>query len=171
MSCDDGSLSIYYKETKKYEINLPTGATVSVMFGYKWELNVDIQATAFDTGNVEGLCGNLDGNKRNNFIVNGIDMSHGTQCGFGSIHRLCRNRFILYYRVAENQVLFPITDTNRHYVSNLQGLNKSTEFYCVCPFDDGLYHHSAFAGSECSIKRHQLCNYRNNSVRCSKYIV
>lgn len=65
---------------------------------YKWELNVDIDGNALDEGNVEGLCGNLDGIRRNDFIVNGIDMSQTTQCGNGNPVWQCRNRFILHYK-------------------------------------------------------------------------
>lgn len=65
---------------------------------YKWELNVDINAAPLDQNNVEGLCGDLDGNKLNDFTVNGKDLSRSTQCGNGSPYWQCRNDFILYYK-------------------------------------------------------------------------
>lgn len=126
---------------------------------YKWELNVDIDSAPLDEGNVEGLCGNLDGNKRNDFIVNGKNLGHSTQCGNGPQWQ-CRNNFILYYKVPDDKILFPINNNNKRYISNLPPWNIAKDRFCVCKYDDGKDHTDTIAASACSYQRYQICDHK-----------
>ncbi|XP_035827995.1 uncharacterized protein LOC118477191 [Aplysia californica] len=55
---------VQYNDGKKYEIFLPSNTKVVVVVDSKY-INVVIQASSFDFGNTEGLCGTYDGDKKN----------------------------------------------------------------------------------------------------------
>ncbi|XP_062585436.1 von Willebrand factor D and EGF domain-containing protein-like, partial [Saccostrea cucullata] len=67
--CDDGVLKVVKKNDRRYEILLPTGTVVDISIYWDtdngWFLKIRIYPSTSDVENVEGLCGNLDGNWRN----------------------------------------------------------------------------------------------------------
>lgn len=75
------------------QVFLPTGAMVTVSLTYGHHLNVVINAAPRDENSVEGLCGDLNGRKDDDFIVNGINYGAITKCGWFE----CRNSFIDLY--------------------------------------------------------------------------
>lgn len=74
------------------------------------------------------------------------------------IHLLLHSFFV--NRVPEDQILFPRTDKNENYLSNLPNFDIATDRYCVCKYDDGKDHVKPIAESRCSYNRHQLCEHK-----------
>uniref|UniRef100_A0A2C9L6R6 VWFD domain-containing protein n=1 Tax=Biomphalaria glabrata TaxID=6526 RepID=A0A2C9L6R6_BIOGL len=59
---------VRYNDGKKYEITFVTGTKVVVTVGRKY-INIVIQASSYDYGNSEGLCGSFDKNSANDLMI------------------------------------------------------------------------------------------------------
>lgn len=54
-----------------FKIILPNGAIVEYQIGQDWLYNIHITPSIFDEDNVEGLCGNPNGDTTDDFIPQG----------------------------------------------------------------------------------------------------
>lgn len=59
----------------KFKITLPNGAIVQYRVGQDWLYNIHITPSIFDEDNVEGLCGNSNGDTTDDFIPQGSSFS------------------------------------------------------------------------------------------------
>lgn len=58
-----------------FKITLPNGAVVKYRIGQDWLYNIHITPSIFDEDNVEGLCGNPNGDTTDDFIPQGSSFS------------------------------------------------------------------------------------------------
>ncbi|XP_062619832.1 von Willebrand factor D and EGF domain-containing protein-like, partial [Saccostrea cucullata] len=102
---------------KTYEVILPTGAVVYVMTGNGF-FNVKMLASALDYKNTEGLCGNFDGDRNNDFRKRDGELY--TRGGKQP------NEFSLSWRVPEEDSLY------RGYCESSADTSPKVENYCDC---------------------------------------
>ncbi|KAH3700504.1 uncharacterized protein LOC127859566 [Dreissena polymorpha] len=72
LSDKDGVLIVYRESSSQYKIILPTGMSVNIyltMWGKNYWMNVDIYPSPHDINQVEGLCGNYNGDPEDDFIM------------------------------------------------------------------------------------------------------
>lgn len=79
-----------------YKITLYTGAVVKYRIGEDWIYEIQIFPSIFDEDNVEGLCGNPNGNIEDDFIPKGQSSSIDDQTEFQKSWRY-KAFYILYY--------------------------------------------------------------------------
>ncbi|XP_052245778.1 uncharacterized protein LOC127854763 [Dreissena polymorpha] len=71
LSNKDEALKVYRESSSEYKIILPTGMSVNIylMTWGNYVMNVDIYPSPHDFNQVEGLCGNYNGNPDDDFIM------------------------------------------------------------------------------------------------------
>ena len=68
------------------KVRLPSGTVVRIT-RYSWGNNVKMEAPKSDETRTEGMCGNFDGQKDNEFSFGGDGRSHSSADDFGESWR------------------------------------------------------------------------------------